>query len=41
MNALPNIISVIKSKKMRWAEQAGRVGDMRGAYNFLFLGLKI
>jgi hypothetical protein len=31
----PNVIRVIKSGSMRWAEQVARTGDMRSAYNSL------
>jgi len=33
--ALPNIISVIKSKKLIWAVLAARLGGMRNAYRIL------
>jgi hypothetical protein len=31
----PNIIRVIKSRRMRWAGHVARTGDRRGAYRFL------
>jgi hypothetical protein len=31
----PNIIQVIKSRRMRWARHVACVGDWRGAYMFL------
>ena len=30
-----NIIRVIKSRRMRWAEHVARMGDRRGVYRFL------
>jgi hypothetical protein len=33
--ALPNIIWVIKSRRMRWAVHVARMGEMRNAYNIL------
>jgi hypothetical protein len=32
--ASSNIVRVIKSRRMRWAGHAARMGDMRDAYNF-------
>jgi len=32
---IPNIIWVIKSRRMRWAEHVACNGDMKGAYNVL------
>jgi hypothetical protein len=32
----PNVIRVIKSRRMRWLEHVARIGEMRNAYNFLF-----
>jgi hypothetical protein len=29
----PNIITVIKSRKMRWAEHTARLGEMRNNYS--------
>jgi hypothetical protein len=31
----PNIIRVIKSKRMRWAGHVARIGEGRGAYRIL------
>jgi hypothetical protein len=31
----PNIIRVMKSRRMRWAEHVARMGDMRNAYKVL------
>jgi hypothetical protein len=31
----PNIIRVIKSKRMSWVEHVARMGEMRNAYNVL------
>jgi hypothetical protein len=31
----PNIIGVIKSRRMRWAGHVARMGDKRGAYRIL------
>jgi hypothetical protein len=31
----PNIVRVIKSRRMRWAEQVARMGEGRGVYRFL------
>jgi hypothetical protein len=31
----PNIIRVIKSRRMRWAGHVARMGKRRGAYRFL------
>jgi hypothetical protein len=31
----PSIIRVIKARRMRWAGQVVRMGDVRGAYNIL------
>jgi hypothetical protein len=33
--ASPNIIRAIKSRRMRWAGHAARMGDMRSAYSIL------
>jgi hypothetical protein len=35
MFALPNIIRVIKSRRMRWAWHVARMGEGRGAYRVL------
>jgi hypothetical protein len=31
----PNIVSVIKSRRMRWAGHVVRLGEMKNAYNIL------
>jgi hypothetical protein len=31
----PNIIRVIKARRMRWAGHVERMGEVRGAYNIL------
>jgi hypothetical protein len=31
----PNIVRVIKSRRMRWAGHVARMGERRGAYRFL------
>ena len=31
----PNIVRVIKSRRMRWAGHVARMGEERGAYRFL------
>jgi len=31
----PNIVQVIKSRRMRWAEHVARMGDTRGVYKVL------
>jgi len=31
----PNVIQVIKSRRMRWAEHVARMGDRRGVYRVL------
>jgi hypothetical protein len=35
MYSLPNIIRMIKSKRMRWAGHVARIGDTRNAYRIL------
>jgi hypothetical protein len=35
MYASPNIIRIIKSRRMRWAEHVARVGKNRNAYTIL------
>jgi hypothetical protein len=35
LNALPDIIRVIKSRRMRWAGHAAYMGQMRNTYNIL------
>jgi hypothetical protein len=32
----PNIVRVIKSRRMRWAEHVARMGEGRGDYSVLF-----
>jgi len=32
MSSLPNIVRVIKSRRMRWAAHVARMGDRRVAY---------
>jgi hypothetical protein len=34
-NISPNIIRVIKSRRMRWAEHVAYMGEKRGAYRIL------
>jgi hypothetical protein len=34
-NNKPNIIRVIKSRRMRWAGHVARMGEVRGAYRIL------
>jgi hypothetical protein len=31
----PNIVRVIKSRRMKWAEHVGRMGETRGAFRVL------
>jgi hypothetical protein len=31
----PSIVRVIKARRMRWAGHVARIGEVRGAYNFL------
>jgi hypothetical protein len=31
----PNIIRLVKSRRMKWADRAGRMGEMRNAYSIL------
>jgi hypothetical protein len=38
--ASPNIIQVIKSRRMRWARHVACMGEMRNAYNILVGKLK-
>jgi len=33
--ASPNIIKVIKARRMRWVRQVARMGEMRAAYKIL------
>jgi hypothetical protein len=37
----PNIITVIKSISMRWAEHVARMGKMRNAYKFMVENVKL
>ena len=34
-NSSPNIVRVIKSRRMRWARHMARMGEERGAYRVL------
>jgi hypothetical protein len=36
----PNIIRVMKSRRVRWAEQLAQMGEMRNAYDILLVKLK-
>jgi hypothetical protein len=38
LNSSPNIIRVIKSRRMKWAGNVARTGDRRGAYRVLVRG---
>jgi hypothetical protein len=31
----PNIVTVIKARRMRWVGHVARMGEVRGAYNIL------
>jgi hypothetical protein len=31
----PSIVTVIKSRRMRWVEHIARIGEMRNVYNIL------
>jgi hypothetical protein len=33
--ASPNVIRVVKSRRMRWTELVTRMGEMRNSYNIL------
>jgi hypothetical protein len=33
--SLPNIVRVVKSRRMRWAEQVARMGEERGVHRVL------
>jgi hypothetical protein len=33
--SLPNIVRVVKSRRMRWAGQVARMGEARGGYRML------
>jgi hypothetical protein len=35
MNSSPNIVRVIKSRRMRWAGHVARMGEERGLYRVL------
>jgi hypothetical protein len=35
LHSSPNIIRVIKSRRLRWAEHVARMGERRGAYRAL------
>jgi hypothetical protein len=35
LNSSPNIIEIIKSRRMKWAEHVGRIGEKRNAYRIL------
>jgi hypothetical protein len=35
MYSSPNIVRVIKSRRMRWAEHVARMGERRGVYRVL------
>ena len=35
MYSLPNIVWVVKSRRMRWAEHVARMGDGRGVHRVL------
>ena len=35
LHSSPNIVRVIKSRRMRWAEHAARMGEERGVYRVL------
>jgi hypothetical protein len=35
LNSLPNIVRVIKSRRMRWAGHVARMGEGRGVYRVL------
>jgi hypothetical protein len=37
----PNIVRVIKSRRMRWAGHVARMGEGRGVYRILFGGQKV
>jgi len=36
-NSSPNIVRVIKSRRMRWAGRVARMGEERGVYRFLLV----
>jgi hypothetical protein len=33
--ASPNVISAVKSRRMRWAKHVARMGEMKNAYEIL------
>ena len=35
LNSSPNIVRVIKSRRMRWTEHVARMGEERGVYRVL------
>jgi hypothetical protein len=35
LNSSPNIITIIKSRRMRWAGHVARMGEKRNAYRIL------
>jgi hypothetical protein len=35
LHSSPNIIRVVKSRRMRWERHVARMGEMRGAYRIL------
>jgi hypothetical protein len=35
MYSSPNIVSVIKAKRTRWAEHVAKMGEKRGVYSVL------
>jgi hypothetical protein len=35
LDASPNVIRMIKSRRMRWAGYLGRIGEMKNAYKIL------
>jgi hypothetical protein len=37
----PNIVRVIKSRRMRWVGHVARMGEERGVYRFWFGGPKV
>jgi hypothetical protein len=40
LNSVPNIVRVIKSRRMRWAGHVARVGESRGVYRVLVGNLR-
>jgi hypothetical protein len=41
LNSSPNIVRVIKSRRMRWAGHVARMGEGRGVYRFWLGGPKV